>query len=252
MATLHIMRQISHRLGTAGRHLGCLKTLTKNKPNAVAMGSVTLSKYKTFSSEASRSSHEDVPISRYPIPDRQSLPQDIQERMNVVEEKGGFLPNVFKALAHRPDEFRAFFAFYDALMEKESETLTKAEKEMIVVATSSYNDCLYCVVAHSALHRIFSKNKYKADQIAVCPESANLSSREHAIVEFAMSLCKSEPVTDDMVQGLLKEGLSLEDVWDVGAITALFALSNRMAHLTNMRPNEEFYLMGRVKHEKKK
>ncbi|XP_067037091.1 uncharacterized protein [Acropora muricata] len=193
---------------------------------------------------------QEKPISRFPVPKMDTLPEDIQARMKEVEEKGGFLPNVFKVLAHRPDEFRAFFLYYDALMVRES-NITKAEKEMIVVATSAANNCMYCVVAHGALLRIFSKNPVIGDQVATNWRCADLTERERAILEFAMRVCRSETVQDEHLANLEKHGLSSEDAWDIGAIAGLFALSNRMAHLTNMRPNDEFYLMGRVKYEKK-
>ncbi|XP_068709341.1 uncharacterized protein [Montipora foliosa] len=193
---------------------------------------------------------QEKPISRFPIPNIDTLPQDMQERMNQVEEKTGFVPNVFKMLGHRPDEFRAFFMYYDALMLREG-NLTKAEKEMIVVATSAANNCMYCVVAHGALLRIMSKNPLLGDQVATNWQCADLSERERAILEFAMRVCRSETVKDEHLTDLQKHGLDSEDAWDIGAIAALFALSNRMAHMTNMRPNDEFYLMGRVKYDKK-
>lgn len=197
-----------------------------------------------YSSDVKR---EPYPLSRFPHPkSKDDLEPDIRQRMEEMEEASGFMPNVFTALAHRPAEFRAFFSYYDALMDKETGSLTKAEKEMIVVATSAHNNCHYCVVAHSALHRIYSKDQYKADQIAISPESAHLTDREKAIVNFAMKVCKSEAILDSDLAELEAQGLSREDQWDVGAIAAFFALSNRMAHLTAMRPNEEFYLIGRV------
>ncbi|XP_071946956.1 uncharacterized protein [Antedon mediterranea] len=186
------------------------------------------------------------PISRYPIPNKEKLDPDMKTRMDEVEEKTKFVPNVFKALAHRPDEFRAFFDYYDALMMKETGSLTKADKELIVIATSAYNNCQYCVVSHSALHRIFSKNPIIADQVAVSWECSDIDDRQKAMLEFAMVVCKSEPVTEAHFEALEKHGFDREDAWDIGAITALFALSNRMAHLTSMRPNEEFHLMGRL------
>ncbi|XP_077992958.1 uncharacterized protein LOC144446966 isoform X3 [Glandiceps talaboti] len=192
------------------------------------------------------------PISRYPVPDKKDLPEDMVQQMDEVEEKSGFLPNVFKALAHRPDEFRAFFAYYDALMNKETGRLTKADKEMIVVATSAHNNCLYCVIAHGALLRVFSKNRILADQVATNWKCADLDARQRAILEFAMAICKSEAVTEDHFLELEKHGFDREDIWDIGAISAFFALSNRMAHLTNMRPNDEFYIFGRIPREKKK
>ncbi|XP_070540960.1 uncharacterized protein [Ptychodera flava] len=191
------------------------------------------------------------PISRFPIPKKEDLPEDVVQQMNEVEEKSGFLPNVFKALSHRPDEFRAFFAYYDALMNKETGRLTKADKEMIVVATSAHNNCIYCIVAHGALLRVFSKNRILADQVAANWRCADLDERQKAILEFAMVVCKSESVTEEHFSALEKHGFDREDAWDIGAIAALFALSNRMAHLSNMRPNDEFYLFGRIPREKK-
>lgn len=171
--------------------------------------------------------------------------------MTEVEEKSGFLPNVFRALSHRPDEFRSFFGYYDVLMNKETGSLTKAEKELIVIATSGYNNCLYCVVAHSAVHRIFSKNPYVADQVAINADCADLTDREKAIVKFAMDIATMSPIEDTRFEELELHGLSREDAWNIGAVAAFFALSNRMAHLTKMRPNEEFYLLGRIPKPKK-
>ncbi|XP_038045403.1 uncharacterized protein LOC119719984 [Patiria miniata] len=196
-------------------------------------------------------SEAEYPISRYPVPNQDELPQDMQDLINEVAEKSGFVPNVFQALAHRPDEFRAFFMYYDALMAKETGSLTKADKEMIVVATSSVNNCLYCVISHSALFRIYSKNPTLADQVAANWECAELDPRQRAIVEFAIAVCKSETITEEHFKKLEAHGLDREDAWDIGAIAAFFAMSNRMAHLTDMRPNKEFYLMGRVPKDKK-
>lgn len=189
-------------------------------------------------------------VSRYAVQDKINLPKDIVEVMDEVETKGGFLPNVFKALSHRPDEFRAFFAYYNALMNKETGNLTKADRELIVVATSSHNHCLYCVISHSALHRIYSKKPNLADQVAVNYSTAELTPRERAMLDFAMAVCRSENVTEDHFHALERHGLDREDAWDIGAIAAFFALSNRMAHLTDMRPNVEFYNMGRLPREK--
>jgi uncharacterized peroxidase-related enzyme len=187
----------------------------------------------------------DTPISRFPVPELAELPEDVQERIRKVQEKAGFVPNVFTVLAHRPDEFRAFFAYHDALMLRKG-GLTKAEKEMIVVATSSHNQCLYCIVAHGAILRVYSKNPLIADQVAGNYLKADLSPRERAILDFAMKVCaEAHRVELDDFAPLHAHGLSNEDVWDIGAIAAFFALSNRMANLTAMRPNEEFYLMGR-------
>ena len=185
-------------------------------------------------------------ISRYPIPEIQSLPQDLRERILAVQEKSGFVPNVFLVLAHRPAEFRAFFAYHDALMEKES-GLTKAEREMIVVATSGANQCQYCVVAHGAILRIRARSPHVADQVAVNYRKADITERQKAMLDFAMKVAlESQKVGDTDFAALRAHGFSDEDIWDIAAITALFALSNRMASFTDMRPNEEFYLMGRT------
>ena len=186
------------------------------------------------------------PISRYPIPDIQSLPQDMRDRILAVQEKAGFVPNVFLALAYRPAEFRAFFAYHDALMEKES-GLTKAEREMIVVATSGANQCTYCVVAHGAVLRIRAKAPLVADQVAVNYRKADITDRQKAMLDFAMKVSQQSQLVAEADFGSLRAlGFSDDDIWDIAAITALFALSNRMASFTDMRPNEEFYLMGRT------
>lgn len=195
-------------------------------------------------------SHEK--ISRYPIPHKKDLPDDIVEVMEEVESKGGFLPNVFKALSHRPAEFRAFFAYYNELMNKETGNLTKADRELIVVATSIFNKCLYCVVSHSALHRIYSKKPTVSDQVIVNYQTAELSPREKAMLDFAMTVCCCDTVTEKHFQSLKEVGFDEEDAWDIAAIAAFFAMSNRLAHLTDMRPNVEFYNMGRVPREKGK
>jgi uncharacterized peroxidase-related enzyme len=185
------------------------------------------------------------PISRFPVPELSELPDDIRERIETVQEKSGFVPNVFLALAHRPDEFRAFFAGHDALMDK-SEGLSKAEREMIVVATSARNQCLYCVVAHGAILRIRAKNPLLADQLATNPHKADLTERERHIVEFALKMCEdSASVTDDDLDDLRAKGFDDDEIWDIGAITAFFAMSNRLANLTSMRPNDEFFSMAR-------
>lgn len=185
-------------------------------------------------------------ISRYPVPPLESLPEDIRQRILAVQEKAGFVPNVFLALAHRPDEFRAFFAYHDALMEKEG-GLTKGEREMIVVATSAANQCLYCVVAHGAILRIYEKKPLLADQVAVNYRKADLSPRERAMLDFAMKVCQASHQVDEADFAALHEhGFSDEDAWDIAAITAFFGLSNRMASTIGMRPNDEFFLMGRV------
>ena len=188
----------------------------------------------------------DQQISRYPIPDFNELPEDIRESILAVQEKAGFVPNVFLTLAYRPDEFRAFFAYHDALMEKEG-GLTKGEREMIVVATSGLNQCLYCVVAHGAILRIREKNPLLADQIATNYRNADITLRQKAMLDFATKLSlQPYDVGDADIEILRQQGFSDEDIWDIGAITAFFSLSNRMAHLTNMRPNDEFYALGRV------
>ncbi len=185
-------------------------------------------------------------ISRYPTPELADLPSDVRERIENVQEKSGFVPNVFLALAHRPDEFRAFFAYHDALMLREG-NLTKAEKEMIVVATSAANDCTYCVIAHGAILRIYARDPLVADQVAINYQAAELSDRHRAMLDFAVTLARDPQAVSESDRDRLREhGFTAEDIWDIGAITALFALSNRMAHLTDMRPNEEFYLMGRL------
>jgi uncharacterized peroxidase-related enzyme len=188
-----------------------------------------------------------TPISRFPVAARADLPPDLAERYADVEERSGFLPNVFAALAWRPDEARAFFAMHDALMDKETPGLSKADRELIVVATSAANDCLYCVVAHGAVARIRSKDPYLADQVAVDWRKAPLSPRMHAVLAVATRLA-AEPaaVTGDELAGLAEHGLTQDDIWDVGMITSFFALSNRLAHFAAIPPNEEFFLMGRV------
>jgi uncharacterized peroxidase-related enzyme len=186
-------------------------------------------------------------ISRYPVPELKDLPEDIRDRILQVQEKAGFVPNVFITLAHRPDEFRAFFAYHDALMLREACALTKAEREMIVVATSGVNHCQYCVVAHGAILRIYAKNPQIADQVAIDHRKADLTPRQKAMLDFAVKLARTPEAIDDADrQALQAHGFSAEDIWDIGAITAFFALSNRMAHLIAMRPNDEFYLLGRV------
>ncbi|WP_300442664.1 peroxidase-related enzyme [Zoogloea sp.] len=188
----------------------------------------------------------DRPISRYPVPELADLPDDIREKILAVQEKAGFVPNVFLTLAHRPDEFRAFFAYHDALMEKDI-GLTKAEREMIVVATSGANNCLYCVVAHGAILRIRAKNPRVADQLATNYRKAEITPRQRAMLDFAMKLSlESGAVGDADIAALKAHGFDDEAVWDIGAITAFFAMSNRLANLTSMRPNDEFYLMGRL------
>ncbi|MEO8507670.1 MAG: peroxidase-related enzyme [Betaproteobacteria bacterium] len=185
-------------------------------------------------------------ISRYPVPRLEELPEDIRARILAVQEKAGFVPNVFVTLAHRPGEFRAFFAYHDAVMEKEG-GLSKAEREMIVVATSGANDCLYCIVAHGAILRIYAKNPLVADQVAANYRKADITPRQKAMLAFALKVAlSSSEIGDDDFAALAAHGFSEEDAWDIGAIAAFFALSNRMANLIAMRPNDEFFLMGRV------
>jgi uncharacterized peroxidase-related enzyme len=183
---------------------------------------------------------------RFPTPPLDTLPEDIRSRILAVQEKSGFVPNVFLSLAYRPDEFRAFFAYHDALMDKDG-GLSKAEREMIVVATSSANQCHYCVVAHGAILRIRAKNPVIADQIAINYRKADITPRQRAMLDFAMKVSRSaETVSEDDFAEIAKHGFSDDDVWDITAIAAFFALSNRMANVTNMKPNDEFYMMGRL------
>lgn len=186
------------------------------------------------------------PISRFPVPDRiADLPDDIRECIEKVAEKSGFIPNVFLALAKRPDEFRAFFAYHDALMERPS-NLSKAEKEMIVVATSAANDCLYCVIAHGAILRIRSKNPRLADQIATNYRRAEITPRQRAILDYALKVAiDSARISEEDWQPLFQHGLTQDDIWEIGAIAAFFAMSNRLANMSALRPNDEFYTMGR-------
>ncbi|XP_077465451.1 uncharacterized protein LOC144082285 isoform X1 [Stigmatopora argus] len=211
-------------------------------------GCLRLAKQAEETTSRSRYFSTDPPerISRFPVPSKNDLPYDIVELMEEVETKGGFLPNVFKVLAHRPAEFRAFFSYYNELMNKETGGLTKADRELIVVATSMYNKCLYCVVSHSALHRIYSKNPTLSDQVAVNYENAALQPRERAMLDFAMAICRADTITEQHFKSLEEVGLDSEDAWDIAAIAAFFAMSNRLAHLTDMRPNREFYNMGRI------
>jgi uncharacterized peroxidase-related enzyme len=186
------------------------------------------------------------PISRYPVPALDTLPEDIRSRILAVQEKSGFVPNVFLTLAHRPDEFRAFFAYHDALMEKPG-GLSKAEREMIVVATSSLNGCQYCVVAHGAILRIRAKQPMVADQVAINHRKADITPRQKAMLDFALKVAaESRQVGDEDFEHLRGHGFADEDIWDITAITAFFALSNRMANVIGMRPNDEFYLLGRL------
>lgn len=189
-------------------------------------------------------------ISRYPVPEISTLPEDMQAQILAVQEKAGFVPNIFLALAHRPAEFRAFFAYHDALMEKES-GLSKAEREMIVVATSGANNCQYCVVAHGAILRIRAKNPMIADQVAINYRKADLTAREMAMLDFAMKVSlDAQDIDDSDYQLLYPHGFDDEDIWDIAGICAFFGLSNRMVNFASMRPNDEFYLMGRVPGER--
>ena len=191
-----------------------------------------------------------LPISRFPVPRLEDLPADIRARIAAVQEKAGFIPNVFLVLAHRPDEFRAFFDYHDALMAKEG-GLSKGDRELIVVATSAANDCHYCVVAHGALVRIYEKNPLLADQVAVNYRKADLSSRQRAMLDFALKVTlRSGEIDDADFAALRGHGFSDEDAWDIAAIAAFFGMSNRLANMASMRPNDEFFLMGRVPRQK--
>ena len=184
-------------------------------------------------------------ISRFPVPGFKDMPPDIRARIEAVQEKSGFIPNVFLVLAHRPDEFRAFMAYHDTLMDK-AEGLTKAEREMIVVATSAANQCQYCVIAHGAILRIRAKNPLVADQIAINYRKADITPRQRAMLDFAMKVAQdAQMIGDEDLEALKKKGFSEDEIWDIGAIAAFFALSNRMANFTAMRPNDEFYKLGR-------
>ena len=186
-------------------------------------------------------------MTRYPLPDLNALPEDIRTKVLEVQEKVGFIPNVFLALAHRPAEWRAFFAYHDALMLKEDGHLTKGDREMIVTATSAANNCLYCVVAHGAILRIYEKKPLVADQVAVNYLKADITLRQKAMLDFAMKVCQhSDQIQDQDFAALHAHGFDDEDIWDIAAITAFFGLSNRMASFSNMMPNPEFYLMGLV------
>lgn len=192
------------------------------------------------------------PISRYPVPELKDLPADLRERIEQVQQKAGFVPNVFLALAHRPAELRAFLAYHDALLLKEGGALTKGEREMIIVTTSGANHCLYCVVAHGAILRVYEKKPLIADQVAVNPLKADITPRQRAMLDFALKVARaSHEIGDADYDTLRAQGFDDEDIWDIAAISAFFGLSNRMANVISMRPNEEFYLMGRVPREKK-
>ena len=187
------------------------------------------------------------PVSRWPVPDLKDLPEDLRTRILDVQAKAGFVPNVFLAFSHRPEEARAFFAWHDALLLKEDSGLTKAEREMIIVATSGANNCLYCVVAHGTILRVYAKQPQIADQVATNYLKADISVRQRAMLAFALKVSQdSAHIVEADFATLRGHGFSDEDIWDIGAITALFGLSNRMANLMSLRPNDEFYLLGRV------
>jgi len=187
------------------------------------------------------------PISRWPVPDLNDLPEDMKARILEVQAKAGFVPNVFLALAHRPAEWRAFMAYHDALLLKDTGSLTKGEREMIITATSAANHCLYCVVAHGAILRIYEKKPLVADQVAINHRKADIPPRQRAMLDFAMKVClHSHEVEAADFEALRPHGFSDDDIWDIAAITAFFGLSNRMANVIGMRPNDEFYLMGRM------
>ena len=188
---------------------------------------------------------DELPISRFPVPALEDLPEDLRARIEAVQEKAGFIPNVFLALAHRPDEFRAFFAHHDALMERPG-GLSAADREMIVVATSAANQCHYCVIAHGAILRIRARQPLLADQVAINYRKADISPRQRLMLTFAMKVSRSaEEVEDQDLEALKQAGFSMDEIWDIGAIAAFFAQSNRLANLAAMRPNPEFYSMGR-------
>ncbi len=190
-------------------------------------------------------------ISRFPVPELADMQEDLRTRMLEVQQKAGFIPNVFIALAHRPAECRAFFAYHDALMLKETPALNKAEREMIVVATSGANDCVYCVVAHGAILRVYTKNPRIADQVAINHRKAEITPKQRAMLDFALKVClHSNEIDEPDFAALREHGFTDDDIWDIGSITAFFGMSNRIANMISMRPNDEFYLMGRVPRSK--
>jgi uncharacterized peroxidase-related enzyme len=192
------------------------------------------------------------PISRYPVPELADLPADLRTRILEVQDKAGFVPNVFLVLAHRPAEWRAFMAYHDALLLKETGNLSKGEREMIIVATSAANQCLYCVVAHGAILRVYEKKPLIADQLATNYRKADITPRQRAMLDFALKVCTdSASIEEADFVALRGHGFGDEDIWDIGAISAFFGLSNRMANLTAMRPNDAFYMMGRMPRDKK-
>ena len=185
-------------------------------------------------------------VSLFPLPDINTLPDDLKNKILEIQDKSGIIPNVFLALAQRPEEFRAFFSYHDALMKKES-GISKGEREMIVVATSALNECLYCVVAHGAILRIREKNSLIADQLATNYKKADITDRQRAMLDFAVKVSRhANTISDEDIQALAQHGFSDQDAWDIGSIAAFFALSNRLANMANIRPNEEFYHMGRI------
>lgn len=187
----------------------------------------------------------EAPVSRFPVPSLADMPDDVRQRIEAVQEKSGFIPNVFLALAHRPAEFRAFFAYHDALMEGES-GLSKAEREMIVVTTSALNQCQYCVIAHGAILRIRAKDPYIADQVATNYRKADVTPRQRAMLDYAVKVSReAESVGPEDFEALYAHGFSDADIWDIGAVSAFFAMSNRLANMSSMRPNAEFYALGR-------
>jgi uncharacterized peroxidase-related enzyme len=195
---------------------------------------------------------DDMTATRYPLAELKDLPEDIRTAILAVQEKAGFVPNVFLGLARRPAEWRAFFAYHDALMLKEEGSLTKGDREMIVTTTSAANQCLYCVVAHGALLRIYEKKPLVADQVAVNYRKADITPRQRAMLDFAMKVCdRSHEIDDSDFAPLHAHGFDDEDIWDIAAITAFFGLSNRLASFSGMQPNHEFFLMGRLPREKK-
>jgi len=192
-----------------------------------------------------------TPTPRYPLPDLNTLPEDIRAKILEVQEKSGFVPNVFLAFARRPAEWRAFFAYHDAVMLREGSSLSKGDREMIVTTTSAANHCLYCVVAHGAILRIYEKKPLVADQVATNYRKADITPRQRAMLDFAMKVClKADEIEEGDFTALHTHGFDDEDIWDIGAITAFFGLSNRMANMSGMLPNPEFYLMGRVPKQK--
>ena len=186
------------------------------------------------------------PISHFAVPSLEDLPEDIRARILTVQEKSGFVPNIFLSLAHRPDEFRAFFAYHDALMERDS-GLTKAEREMIVVATSGANQCHYCVVAHGAILRIRARNPLLADQVAINYRKADIAPRQRAMLDYAIKVAlDAKSIAPEDFMDLKQHGFDAAAIWDIGAIAAFFAMSNRLANMMSLRPNDEFFLLGRL------